>query len=375
MILKTKFKKLLSKYLKDFEPYSGEISIPMLAEQLGVNETDIIKIDANENDFIELSWLKEKLHSAIEKIDITRYPDPQSYELRKIIAKHEKVKFENVIMGNGTDDLIDCIIRMFLDDNSKIIVIEPTFSMYRYSASMIGAEYCPVLLNEDFTLNLKKIRDELSNNTKIIILCSPNNPTANQFSIEEIKELLDSTECIVVVDEAYSDFSKYSISRDSNLLQKYDNLIVLKSYSKSWGLAGLRAGFALGNSEIIEYLRSIRKVYNFNSIAQAVLLEMYNDYDYIKSKINEIKKEREWLISQLKKIDGLIVYPSETNFILIRLNTHHKNIKDLIDTFLNKNILIRDRSNLPLLKNCFRITVSKREINLKVLDILKNFLS
>ena len=106
MILKTKFKKLLSKYLKDFEPYSGEISIPMLAEQLGVNETDIIKIDANENDFIELSWLKEKLHSAIEKIDITRYPDPQSYELRKIIAKHEKVKFENVIMGNGTDDLI-----------------------------------------------------------------------------------------------------------------------------------------------------------------------------------------------------------------------------------------------------------------------------
>ncbi|MHA1229742.1 MAG: histidinol-phosphate transaminase [Candidatus Helarchaeota archaeon] len=370
-----KYKKLLSSYLKNFEPYAGEISIPMLAEELGIPPEAIIKVDANENDFIDKNWLKNKLIDAIETIDITRYPDPQSYKLRNVISTHEKVEIDEIIMGNGTDDLIDCIIRMFLDHKSDLIVIEPTFSMYKYSSSMIGASYTPVLLNNDFSLNIDKIISNIKSNTKLIFICSPNNPTGNQFLLEKIIKLLESTDRIVVVDEAYVDFAKYSLTKDAKLTKKFDNLIVLKSYSKSWGLAGIRAGYAIGNSEIISYLRSIRKVYNFNIIAQALLFEMYKDYDYIMSIVSKIKKEREWMISKLKEIDGIHVYPSETNFVMLKLLKKDITIKELVEKFFKNNILIRDRSNLPLLENCFRITISRRDTNLKILNILNELLS
>jgi histidinol-phosphate aminotransferase len=374
MKLKQKFSNLLSIYLKDFEPYSGEISIPMLVEELGISENDLIKIDANENDFIEKNWLKDRLKNAIEKIDVRKYPDPQAYNLRKIIAKQEGVDIDNIIMGNGTDDLIDCVIRMFIDHKSNIIVVEPTFSMYKYSSSMIGSSYTPVLLEPNFDLNLNKLKSNIQSNTKIIFICSPNNPTANQFSIQKIEALLKSTDRIVVIDEAYVDFADYSLSKDTDLIAKYDNLVILKSYSKSWGLAGLRAGYAIADPEIISFLRSIRKVYNFNIVAQSMLLELYANYDYIDSKIKEIIKEREWLIKRLSEFDDLQVFPSQTNFILIRLKTKKIEIKTLMDKFLTKNVLIRDRSKLPLLNNCFRITVSKREINSYILEILEKIL-
>ncbi|TFF86464.1 MAG: histidinol-phosphate transaminase [Promethearchaeota archaeon] len=374
MKLKEKFSNILSIYLKDFEPYSGEISIPMLVEELGISEKDLIKIDANENDFIEKKWLKDRLKKAIDKIDVRKYPDPQAYNLRKIIAKQEGVDIDNIIMGNGTDDLIDCVIRMFIDHKSNIIVVEPTFSMYKYSSSMIGSSYTPVLLEPNFDLNLNKLKSNIQSNTKIIFICSPNNPTANQFSLQKIEDLLKSTDRIVVIDEAYVDFADYSLSKDTDLINKYDNLIILKSYSKSWGLAGLRAGYAIADPEIISFLRSIRKVYNFNIVAQSMLLELYANYDYIDSKIKEIIKERDWLIKKLSKFDDLQVFPSQTNFILIRLKSKNIEIKTLMDKFLTKNVLIRDRSKLPLLNNCFRITVSKREINLYILEILENIL-
>ncbi|MHA1271463.1 MAG: histidinol-phosphate transaminase [Candidatus Helarchaeota archaeon] len=370
MKIKRKYSKLLSIFLKEFEPYSGEISIPMLIEELNISPDRLIKIDANENDFIEHEWLNKRLLAAIEQIDITRYPDPQAYELRKIIAKHEGINIDNIIMGNGTDDLIDCIVRMFLDHKSDIIVVEPTFSMYKYSASMLGASYTPALLKPNFNLDLQKIKSSIKTNTKIIFLCSPNNPTANQFTINEISELLDCTDKIVVIDEAYVDFADFSISKNSDLLNKFDNLIILKSYSKSWGIAGIRAGYAIADPDIICYLRSIRKVYNFNSVAQALLLEMYAHYDYIKLKIQEIKSERDWLINEISKINGLSVYPSKTNFILLRINNNAIKIKDVINEFFKKHILIRDRSNLPLLDNCFRITVSNHRTNLYILKIL-----
>ncbi|MHA1310297.1 MAG: histidinol-phosphate transaminase [Candidatus Helarchaeota archaeon] len=370
MTIKKKYSNLLSIYLKDFEPYVGEISIPIFAEQRGISPNSIIKVDANENDFIEPNWLRTKLIESIKDIDITRYPDPQSYELRKIIAENEKIKIENIIMGNGTDDLIDCIIRMFLDHKSDIIVVEPTFSMYKYSASMMGASYTPVLLKPNFKLDTEKIIANVKPNTKIIFICSPNNPTANQFSIEEITEILENTDKILVIDEAYVDFASYSINKDTDLLKKFDNLIILKSYSKSWGLAGIRAGYAIGDPDIILYLRSIRKVYNFNAVAQALLIELYKNYNYIASKIQEIKSERDWLINELSKFDDLHIYPSETNFILLRLNNERIKIKDVIDKFLTQNILIRDRSNLPLLNNCFRITVSTHSTNQYILKLL-----
>ena len=279
MKLKEKFSNLLSIYLKDFEPYSGEISIPMLVEELGISENDLIKIDANENDFIEKKWLKDRLKKAIDKIDVRKYPDPQAYNLRKIIAKKEGVDIDNIIMGNGTDDLIDCVIRMFIDHKSNIIVVEPTFSMYKYSSSMIGSSYTPVLLEPNFDLNLNNLKSKIQSNTKIIFICSPNNPTANQFSKQKIEDLLKSTDRIVVIDEAYVDFADYSLSKDTDLINKYDNLVILKSYSKSWGLAGLRAGYAIADPEIISFLRSIRKVYNFNIVAQSMLLELYANYD------------------------------------------------------------------------------------------------
>ncbi|MBD3229387.1 MAG: histidinol-phosphate transaminase [Candidatus Lokiarchaeota archaeon] len=374
MRLKNKYQKLLSCYLKDFEPYTGEISIPMLVEKRGISKNDLIKLDANENDFIDKEWLNEILRKAINEIDITRYPDPQAYELRKIIAKYQNTKIDNIIMGNGTDDLIDCIIRMFLDHKSDIIVIEPTFSMYKYSASMIGSSYTPVLLKPNFDLDIQKLENSIKPNTKLIFICSPNNPTANQFFVKEISNILDLTDKIVVIDEAYVDFARYSISKDTNLIDKYDNLVLLKSYSKSWGLAGLRAGYAIANPEIIEFLRSIRKVYNFNSVAQAMLLEMYKNYDDIQSKIEQIKKERQWLSNQISKFQDLLVYPSETNFILIKLINNRFKISQIMDKFLTKNILIRDRSNLPLLDNCFRITVSNRKTNLCVIETLKTIL-
>lgn len=366
-----KLDQLISKNLKNFIQYTSGSSVPELIDRFNLNDQTIVKLDANENVFIEPDWLRAKINEAIQSSMITRYPDHLYLDARDSLAKLLNIKTEQILLGNGSDDILDVIIHSFLDNSSELITAEPTFSMYEFLTKIIGAKYVVTLIDENFDVNLEQILKTISENTKIIILSSPNNPTGNQFSTEKLKQIVEGTDRIVVIDEAYVDFADYNLL---NWINKYDNLIITRTFSKSWGLAGLRVGYAAANEEIINFLRNVQKPYSLNIVGQAIIPVIIKDIGYINRIIQKIKKERKWLELAYHGVKNLKCYPSVTNFFLIRILKENFTVSQLTSQFMKQGILIRDRSDQPLLQNCVRITIGTREMNEYVITSLKKIL-
>jgi len=318
-----------------------------------------IFLDANENCF----------GSPLEK-NYNRYPDPLQIKLKEKISKIKGVPIQNIFLGNGSDEAIDILFRSFCNPGKdNVILIPPTYGMYEVSGNINDVEVRNVLLNAEFQLNTDGISEATDENTKLIFLCSPNNPTGNSLNREDIQFVLNNFNGIVVIDEAYIDFSKQKnfISE----LKKCPNLVVLQTLSKAWGLAGLRIGIAFASQQIIDVFNKIKPPYNINEASQELAMKALDNMEQVNDWIKSIVVERDKLIIRFKQFSFMKkVFPSDANFLLVKVEEPDRVYQYLI----NSGIIVRDRSQITLCEGCLRITVGTPEENILLIKTLKQFI-
>lgn len=319
-------------------------------------------LDANEN----------SLGSPIRNsIDLHRYPSPTQDELRKRIAKWRNVDYENIFLGVGSDEPIDLLIRMFCEPGkNSIMITPPTYGMYRVAANINNVQVKEVPLTKSFQLQVNEILDSSDADTKILFLCSPNNPTANNLKVVDMLKLISSFGGIVVVDEAYIDFSGQESMAE--LVQQYTNLVVLQTFSKSLGLAGIRLGIAIANQEIIQVMLKVKAPYNINKLTAESALKAFEQLPLVKFNIEKIIEERKYVAEQLSYAETVeTVYPSDANFLLFKI----KDALSIYKKLAEKGVIIRFRGNEPNCEDCLRVTIGMPDENKQFLRTLKMILS
>jgi len=297
--------------------------------------------------------------------DLNRYPDPYQRQLKERLAELKNVSSQNIFIGNGSDEVIDLAFRIFCKPNEdQALTFAPTYGMYDVSAAINDVELLKIPLNENFQINTQNLEKHLYNpKLKVVFICSPNNPTGNVFSAKDIEFILEKFKGVVIIDEAYIDFS----TTDSWLknIEKYPNLIVSQTFSKAWGLAAARVGVAYANEAIIQYYNKVKPPYNVSRLNQEAALIALNDLPEFEKRKQTILAEKTKLINQLKEIDFVKkIYPSDANFILIEVSDANKIYTDLV----NQKIIIRNRHKL--VNNCLRISIGTSEENEQLLNAL-----
>ncbi|HDZ84326.1 MAG TPA: histidinol-phosphate transaminase [Nitrospirae bacterium] len=322
-----------------------------------------VKLDANESPYSAVSSQRSAISVKNIFNALNRYPDPEALELRKLVARGWKVKYGNTLHGNGSDELIYYLIIAF---GGPVLYPVPTFSMYGIIAQALNTKKIEVPLDKDFDLDLGKMLKVIrKDKPKLIFLASPNNPTGNAFSVDKIEKIIRASKGLVVVDEAYQDYSaKKSFL---TLFKKYNNLVTLRTLSKI-GLAGLRTGFIIADTEVIEEVNKVRLPFNLNSLSQKVAIETLQKKKGMSSSIRSIISERKRLFKKMQKIGGIDPDPSDANFILFKVDNSDNIYKGL----LRKQVLIRDMSGT--IKNCLRVTVGTPAENSSFLKALKQLL-
>ncbi|OHT44141.1 histidinol-phosphate transaminase [Flavobacterium tructae] len=333
--------------VKSLKPYSSARD-----EFEDFDTAEMIFLDANENPF---------------QTGVNRYPDPQQLSVKAILAKNNKVKTSQILLGNGSDEVLDLLFRAFCEPKTdNIISLPPTYGMYGVLANINAVENREVLLSTDFQPQVDQILDTVDDSTKIIFLCSPNNPTGNSFSDESVVKLLQNFKGLVVIDEAYIDFSK----KESWLteIDEYPNLIITQTLSKAYGLAGIRLGICYASEAVISVLNKIKPPYNVNELTQQRAINRLNNPETIKNEIASIIEQREELIKVLLEVSFVEkVYPTEANFVLVKVDDANKRYDQLIE----KGIVIRNRTSQPLCENCLRLTIGIPEENAVLIKELK----
>ncbi len=298
-----------------------------------------------------------------------RYPDPLQCELKNELAKVKKVGADHIFLGNGSDEAIDLVFRAFCEPRiDNVVAIDPTYGMYQVCAEVNDVEYRKVLLDEQFCFSADKLLAAADEHTKVIFLCSPNNPTGNDLPRAEIEKLLSSFQGLVVLDEAYNDFSEVpSFLAD---LEKYPNLIVLQTFSKAWGCAAIRLGMAFASPQIIAVFNKIKYPYNVNLLTQKQAIEMLHRYYEVERWVRTLKEERGYLEAAFAKLPCTVkMYPSNANFFLVRVTDAVK----IYNYLVGQGIIVRNRHSVMLCGNCLRVTVGTRIENNKLIEALKNF--
>lgn len=341
---------LLRENIRNLVPYSS-------ARDEFKGEASVF-LDANENAF-----------GSPLPHDYNRYPDPLQHQVKHKLSSIKGVPAENMFLGNGSDEAIDILYRAFCTPKiDNVILVPPTYGMYEVSANINDVEVRKVNLTADYQLDLDGIAEALDTHTKLIFVCSPNNPTGNSINPLDIETLLVNFKGIVVVDEAYINYSKQKSFTYS--LPEFPNLVVLQTLSKAWGLAALRLGLAFASKEIIEVFNKIKPPYNINQATQDLVLEALNNYEVVNEWIRETIKERETLVSQLDALQQVEkITPSDANFILVKL----QDPRSLYDFLVDKGIIVRDRSNVALCDGCLRITVGTKLENERLINEIQEF--
>jgi histidinol-phosphate aminotransferase len=313
---------------------------------------EIVKLDGNENPY----GCSPKVYQALATYPYYHnYPDPEQRELRKALEEYTGLERQHIVCGMGSDDLIDLILRLFLKSGDEVINCPPTFGMYPFSTDVCGGRVVDVPRTEDLVLDMAGIKKALTRKAKVIFVASPNNPTGNTAAEKQIIELVHTGK-IVVVDEAYFEFSNDVTV--ASLVPSYPNLIVLRTFSKWAGLAGLRIGYGFFPVEIADYLMKIKQPYNANAAAQAAVLASLADIEYLRANVARIVMERERLFGKLKELDWLRPYPSQANFVLCSLPEGKAG--EIWQQLRKKGIFVR-YFDTPLLKDCLRISVGRPE--------------
>ena len=313
----------------------------------------MIFLDANENPF---------------ENGVNRYPDPQQKDVKSMLSSIKNIPTENILLGNGSDEVLDLIFRAFCEPNQdNIITLPPTYGMYDVLANTNAIDVLTVELDTDFQPKVEAILNTQNKNTKLLFLCSPNNPTANSFEASKIEKLLTNFNGIVVIDEAYIDFSENEswISR----LSDFPNLIVTQTLSKAYGMAGIRLGICYASTEIISILNKIKPPYNVNQLTQQKAIQRLENQQDVQNEIQDIISERSLLIKALKSITWIdTIYSTQANFVLVKVDDATNRYNQLLE----KGIVVRNRSNQPLCENCLRFTVGTSEENEKLIAVLNN---
>ena len=341
---------ILRANIKNLTPYSS-------ARDEFKGEASVF-LDANENAF----------GSPLEQ-QYNRYPDPLQHKVKLRLSEIKGVPARNIFLGNGSDEAIDVLFRCFCNPGvDNVILVPPTYGMYEVSANINDIAIKRVPLTEEYQLNLEGIAEAIDEHTKLIFICSPNNPTGNSMNRDDVETLLANSSGIVVVDEAYINFSRQKTFIQE--LTEYANLVVLQTLSKAWGLAGLRVGMAFASEEIIEVMNKVKPPYNINEASQQLALEALQNIDQVNSWIKEILLQRDKLVLELKNFDFVLdIYPSDANFILVK-TTDPKGIYNFL---VERGIIVRDRSKVELCEGSLRITVGTPEENTILLQSLKDF--
>ena len=298
--------------------------------------------------------------------NLNRYPDPYQKELKKAVSEFKDIPVENIFLGNGSDEIIDLCFRVFCQPGvDKALIFPPTYGMYEVSASVNDVQIIKVPLNQSFQIDIQKVTPLLSDrNLKLIFICSPNNPTGNSINTSDVEFILSQCSGIVVIDEAYIDFSDKPSLR--SLTGKYPNLIVMQTFSKAFGLASVRVGMAFTDSDIVQYFNKIKPPYNISTINQRRALERIMKPEKMVRQVRKIRKEKEKLVSKLEKLDLTeFIYPSDANFVLVKVKDPDLVYSELV----KRNIITRNRSSV--VNGCIRITVGKPSENRQLISALK----
>ncbi|MBR1427786.1 MAG: histidinol-phosphate transaminase [Prevotella sp.] len=311
-------------------------------------------LDANENPYNQ---------------PFNRYPDPLQTELKTRVEQVKGVPQECIFLGNGSDEAIDLPYRCFTRPGiDNVVAIEPTYGMYKVCADINDVEYRPVLLDEHFQISADKLLNACDENTKLIWICSPNNPTGNCINRDEITKVLNGFEGIVIVDEAYSDFSAEKPFRLE--LKHHPNLIVLNTLSKAWGCAAIRLGMAFAQPDIINLFNKVKYPYNVNLLTQQQAMEALKDPFEVDKWVKMLLQERTRMIQNFKLLPITEkIYPTDANFILVKVN----NAQKIYDYLVEKGIIVRNRTRIQLCENCLRITVGNKSENNEVLAALRQY--
>jgi histidinol-phosphate aminotransferase len=317
--------------------------------------TATVFLDANENSYG--SPVAEKFN---------RYPDPLQIDLKEKISAIKGVPAGNMFIGNGSDEAIDVLFRIFCEPGKdNVIICPPTYGMYEVSANINDVEVRKVNLTADYQLNGEAILKSADANSKILFICSPNNPTGNAINAAEVEALVQHFDGIVVIDEAYINYSKQPSF--INLLMKYPNVVILQTFSKAWGLAALRVGMAFAGGPIISYMNKVKPPYNVNLSSQQQAIKALDNIEWVNNLIKETVSERQLLVDSLKRLNIISkIYPSDANFILVKVI----DAKGIYDYLAGLGIVVRDRSKVELCEGSLRITIGTPEENKKLIDAL-----
>jgi len=331
--------------VKVLKPYSSA------RDEYQGNSDDMVFLDANENPF---------------ENGVNRYPDPQQRTVKSLLSEIRNIPETNILLGNGSDEVLDLIFRAFCEPNQdNIITLPPTYGMYGVLANINAIENRKIPLTKEFQPNIEAVTRAKSHRTKIIFICSPNNPTGNSFSRGKIEYLLKNFSGIVVIDEAYIDFSNEEswVRR----LKDFPNLIVTQTLSKAYGMAGIRLGICYASEEIISVLNRIKPPYNINELTQQKAIAQLEQEELTKQQVDAILRERDILVSKLSEIDFVSkIYPSDANFVLAKVDDATKRYNQLIE----KGIVVRNRTTQPGCENCLRFTVGTKSENEKLIEVM-----
>ena len=298
---------------------------------------------------------------------LNRYPDPLQEKLKQRLAPLKQVRPSQIFLGNGSDEAIDLVYRIFCNPGrDNVVAIAPTYGMYKVCADINDVEYRSVPLSEDWQLDPQALLDRTDGHTKVIWICSPNNPSGNDFPREAIHEVLCNFPGIVVIDEAYSDFSTRQPFR--TMLDRYSNIIVLNTFSKAWASASIRLGMAFASEDVIALFNKVKYPYNVNQLTQEKAFAMLDDIAKVESWLTQIRREREHVLPALSELPIVTkVFPTDANFVLVRVTDANRIYRYLVE----QGIVVRNRHRVQLCDNCLRITIGTRQENNELLGALR----
>ena len=338
---------LVRENVKVLRPYSSA------RDEYISDGSEMIFLDANENPFDN---------------GVNRYPDPQQRNLKVVLAEQRGILTKNILLGNGSDEVLDLLFRAFCEPKQdNVITLPPTYGMYKVLSDINAIENREVLLTRDFQPDVERILEVSDEDSKILFLCSPNNPTGNSFSADKITKLLKSFKGLIVIDEAYIDFSEHEswVSR----LSEFPNLVITQTLSKAYGMAGIRLGICIASKEIIAILNKIKPPYNVNELTQQKALRRLLNTNTVKAEIADLINEKAKLFKVLNEVPYITtIFPSDANFILVKVDDADKRYQELLE----KGVVVRNRSTQPLCENTLRFTVGTEEENKKLVAALNS---
>ncbi|PAV07187.1 histidinol-phosphate transaminase [Methanosphaera cuniculi] len=354
--------------IDEYDTYVPGRSKKEIMEKYGVSPEDIIKLGSNENPWGASPKAKQAIIDAIDEIN--RYPESNHEYLKEKIAEYANVKPEQVIVtGDGADELFDVLAKTLIDPGDEFITHPPTYTYYEYTFKVYGAK--PVYAKWDLesnTLDVDSVLENITDKTKAIFLCTPNNPTGGLISQDDIIRIIEATDALVVVDEAYWEFAEVN---NINLLDKYDNVLIIRTFSKILGLAGLRIGYGLSNPELLEKMSRIKPVFSVTVPSQKAVIATLDDEDYINNYIKKSIDEREYLYESVSNIDNLHIYPSKSNYLLVDLHDSGFTAAQLADELMKRGVIVRDCTSFRDLDEYYmRISIETHPKNEKFIEIL-----